>query len=185
MEDHNSATQIEARSKEVDKLKILKEKLSTVKHKPGFAKVALVRNRNRDGYVESYSALAVFPEGFYVSSGGINSDFHTEQDGREHSIFMTTENACTTHNCDDLYKETPNTSRGVFYLPIKELHESISQLILTNGVAEYSLGRSEQDGTKITQDKENYLLCCLLGGITNETHRIRISDFWRQHSKLA
>lgn len=157
----------------------LKSKLDHFPPKAGFARIALKRLRDEFGRVSTYQVLVLFPKDYYVNSGSIDPSVEENINDKGHAVFFKAENPCTIHSCDDLYRSTPDDSRGVLYLPLKPLQEVMSLIQKNDGHAEYMLGIDEE-GKKITQDAAHYLLGCLLGGFVNETERVRISDFWKK-----
>jgi len=161
-------------------LEILRKKLEIFPEKEGYARVAIRKIRGKDKRVEGYSVLAIFPESTLLTHYGLDENA-TGAHGGNQAVFYEPIAACYENACSELYNITPEgENRGMFYLPLKEVHEAQKGLIFdASGVAHYVIG-VDKKGNKITQDRYDYLTAGLLGGVIGETKRIRISDLWKR-----
>ncbi len=156
----------------------LRPSLNKLPEKEGIVRVVLKRARIDNNYY-TYRALAAFPSGVeaFDPSDGVVKD---HPDAKGGTVYFRPENACTEHACDDLFKIHRDEP---FYMPYRDLYDATKRLQTNkNGVNEYLL-ETLDEGTKVKQDAENYILVALLGGYSNENYIARVSDFWNKTSK--
>jgi hypothetical protein len=181
--DLDSPERNQALRKRLLSLNQLRQKLDQLPDRDGYAAIAIKKMREKDGHVSGYQVLARYPsEAFVVHYGIDKTAGGTSNDKRDHVVFYQTSNACLAHACHELYATLPENSGGkVGYLPIVEIYQAVAALLQKNGIAEYVM--EDEHGNKVTQDNVNYLNAALLGGLSNETDRIRISDLWKRKNK--
>ncbi len=158
-------------SKEAEIATSMLDQLEKTESKPNQVAVLLKRIRSKGGRSWTYRALAKFPAGTKVSDPFLGPDTQSDQS----IVYFQPDSACVEHACDDLYKEDPD--HHLAYLPnwnIVELHSILRPN--TAGVIEYVIA-TDTEGVKTKQNNQAQLLMGLLGGYSNETNRIRISDW--------
>lgn len=167
------AEQVQDYSKEAYIVQEMVETLDKSTGSEDKIKLTLKRVREPHGHDWTYRVLALFPEGTKVVDPVLG---HVENKLGSPMVYFEPKTACVLHACDDLFKSLRDDG-GVAYLPNLSIHEATNLLKLTpGGTAEYVMSKTETGRTK--QDNHAQILVGLLGGYSNESLRVRVSDFF-------
>ena len=171
---------IERAKRTAEKISNMKQDLDKAPDRDGYAKLVIRQIRDQDS-PWGLRVLAKFPDGTLVPHVGFDknaSDFnHGEQ-----VVYYEPNLACFKNAYDDARKianENVGDEHQVYYLKIVDVEEA-SNLIVhgPNGVAEYQ--GVDENGEKVKQSRDAYIMVSLLGRAAEEDYRIRVSDFWKR-----
>jgi hypothetical protein len=159
----------------------MKDVIDGAPEKEGYSKVTFRQMRSGD-FVHGIRVLAEFPSEVLIPHGGFDKQANNTS-GEKQFIYYEPSAACFKNPFDDARKlslanEGPESR--VYYLKLVDVNEASENIKHgPNGVAEYILGVDEE-GNKIKQSMESYMLVSLLGRGFKEDCRLRVSDFWNR-----
>lgn len=123
-----------------------------------------------------FHMLARFPEGKVVSDAvDVGSNLQVQDANRQDTIYFTPTAACTLQAASDLF-EQHKRGKQIAVVQIPYMSEIDVSKVIFNGSPSPVIEYAPESGKKTPP--KLFLLACLQGIYTNETRRIRISDFW-------
>ncbi len=164
-----------------EKISKMKQDLDNAPDKEGYAKMIIRQIKDKDS-PWGLRVLAKFPAGTVVPHAGFDRKASEFNNG-EQIVYYEPNLACFKNAYDDARKvanENVDDEHQVYYLKIVDVEEASSLIVHgSNGVAEYQLG-IDDNGEKIKQNMDAYIMVSLLGRAAEEEYRIRVSDFWKK-----